>query len=615
MKFNTNHSGTKVALGLAFLVTITLSMGLYSLQEITNLSAITARMYQHPLTVSNAVREVRADILAMHRSMKDVALSQDTSQLKKAVREVDLLEQDVFKEFDIIEERFLGDKGEVKTARRNFTKWKDIRDEVITLQKAGMSIQAARITTGKGADHIRTMDETIQRMIDFANQKGVQFFEDSNKKSKSIHNTMLILLTFAISAGLMVAFIITRTWRDTEQKNQSQEWLTRGAEELNIAIRGNQNLLELSTNIVTFLSQYVDAAMGAIYVKKGESEALLLCGGYAIDLRMTATTISMGEGMIGEALRSKRPLSLKEIPNSSFSIPSGAGNIHPRHLLAIPFLKDDTVTGIVEIGALSSFSAQQLEFLYNSMTSITSAITSCQARMLVSELLEESKLRTTQLEQQELKLIKANKELEHKSSELSQQRDEIEHHNADLLAVRSELEQRAEELTRTSRYKTEFLANMSHELRTPLNSLLILADLLCRDTEKNLSDKQLKSLHVIRDSGHELLALINEILDLAKIEAGHTEITLQNTQTSKITDQLHAMFDHVATKKGILFTVNTERKLPRTLHTDGLRLSQILKNIIGNAVKFTSKGFISVDFCRTKRQNASETHSFHRKTL
>lgn len=594
MKIIKSNSGKQIICGLITLVVITLGMGIHTIREMRGLSAITAKMHHHPLTVGNAVRDVRTDIIAMHRSMKDVTLAQNPTQFKQTVAEVDRLEQRVFTNFDLIEERFLGDINDVKQARNAFTNWKKIRDEVINLSNENKFQQAALITTGKGADHVKQMDTKIQLMIDFANKKGDEFFEKSKSESKSILITTFALLLGALFTGIMVAIFITRIWRETEQLNKDEDWLKSGTNELNITMRGNQDQESLAIHIVTFLAEYLTIQIGALYIIDEKDKALHFCGGYGLSCP-PMQKITPGQGLTGEVLRTGKQIITPHIPSDYFNIQSATGT-GPGicHLTIMPFFHDRHLIGVIEFGGFTSLEQLEIDFLELSMPAIATTITASRSRLQLSNFLTDSRLRTKQLEQQEQKLTRANNTLGEKSIELSRQRDEIEQQNLELLTARTELEIRADKLARSSRYKSEFLANMSHELRTPLNSLLILSDSLRQNKEEHLSTNEVHSAEIIYDAGHELLTLINEILDLARIEAGRTEIVIAPIEICVLMDNIHSMFTPIATEKGLNFSIQTADNVPKVIHSDQFRLNQILKNLVGNAIKFTNTGFVQV---------------------
>ena len=619
MKTTHLNPGRTLVPGLGILIIITLAMGIFSLKEISTLTGFTEKMYLHPLAVSNAARDIRADIISMHRSMKDVALAQNDEQRNMAVKEVAQLEQDVLHSFDIIDERFLGDKREIFIARRSFIEWKTIRDEVISLQKSGFPLKAALITKGKGAVHVYHMNKNIQVMIEFATRKGEDFFKASQAKSKQTQLTMIILLIAAISAAILVVFIISRIWLEAEKKSNNESWQKNGIEQLNITMQGSQDIQPLSRDIILFLTKYLNAMIGALYIHDQGQKQLVFTAGYGVDISMTkAIEIPIGQGIIGEAAQSQKLIHISDIQENNFHLNSVSGATTPQHIIAVPFTKDNTVTGVIELGSLNPFSASQIQFLEDVLPFIANAITVCQARMQLSELLEESTSRTSQLELQEQNLILANTSLESKSKELSEQREELRrtneelekqtqllvvektnlsHQNLVLEKTRKEVEKKAEEVATASRYKSEFLANMSHELRTPLNSIILLSQHLSRNKANNLTEKQVECASTVYSSGTELLTLINEILDLAKVESGKLQLSVEKCDITNIAASMDNIFQPLAHENGVEFVIDVPLIMIEGFWSDCRRISQILKNLLANAFKFTKSGRITLRIC------------------
>ncbi|MBN1178519.1 MAG: response regulator [Anaerolineae bacterium] len=406
---------------------------------------------------------------------------------------------------------------------------------------------------------------------------------------------------------------------------EAQVWQVVGLARLGEAMQGQQDLPTLATRVIGQVCQYLDAPIGAFFVRVDDT--LNLMGSYAYRQRKTVSNrFAIGEGLVGQAALERQPIAITHVPADYFSIALGMGDVVPHTVLVLPLLYDGTVIGVVELGALKPFDALQMTFLEQALERIAVAFQTARARARIDELLEhtqqqaeelqirEESLRAvneelesqaaslraseSRLRAQQEELETANAELEERATALREQKGVVDRQNLALRAAQAELEQKAEELARASRYKSEFLANMSHELRTPLNSLLILARMLAHNEEGNLTDEQVESAQIIYNSGTDLLDLINQILDLSKVEAGKMTFHFQPTPLRDLVEVMQIQFAHVAEAKGLSFEVELADDLPESIETDQPRVEQVLKNLLSNAFKFTSRGTVRLTMCR-----------------
>ncbi|MFQ5676983.1 MAG: ATP-binding protein, partial [bacterium] len=420
---------------------------------------------------------------------------------------------------------------------------------------------------------------------------------------------------------------MVQTLKDADKENKKQTWLKTGQNDLNEKMRGDQDVVELSRNVISYLAKYLDAQIGALYLLNEEKGKLELTGSYAFTKRKGLNnTIAIGEGLVGQAAFEKEMISVNGIPEDYTRIGSATGNAIPRNVVVSPFMYEGKLSGVIELGSFHEFSDEKLDFLKIVIENIAIGFNSALARNLQQELLQKTKqqakeleaqqeqLKTTnaeleeqteilkineaKLQEQQEELQAANEELEEKTEYLEKQSEEIREKNRDLEKVRQEIERKAEELEISSKYKSEFLANMSHELRTPLNSLLLLARNLMENKEGALTEDQVESARIIYQSGNDLLALINEILDLSKIESGKMVLNIESFKIEEIAENMKSIFRHVAKDKGLSFKIKLDKKLPPAMRSDRQRLEQIVKNLISNALKFTETGSITVKFFR-----------------
>jgi len=419
---------------------------------------------------------------------------------------------------------------------------------------------------------------------------------------------------------------MTLALQDSKRKSDLQDWNKTGKNELNRIIVGQDDLQVLAAEMLGFLANYVKAQIGTLYIMS-EDGRLTLEGSYAVGPHQTPdATIGPGQGVVGQAAAEKKLIHITDIPTDYIRISSSLGNSPPREIVAVPLLFKEALQGVIELGSFEVFSEDKLEFLRNTSNAAAVAVnavqnmtkrkellkqTQHQARQLqaqeeelrvANEELEEQtrtlKLSREQLKQQQEELQAVNEELEEKSQYLEEQKEQVTSRNLALEEARAQLEQRARELELASKYKSEFLANMSHELRTPLNSLLLLSRDLEENAKGNLDPAQVESAGVIHNSGKDLLQLINEILDLSKIEAGQMALKIDDVDLRETATALDQSFKHMAAQQGLHFEVVMAAGLPTSIRTDAQRLKQILKNLVSNALKFTEQGSVTIEIHR-----------------
>ncbi len=415
---------------------------------------------------------------------------------------------------------------------------------------------------------------------------------------------------------------MTLMLRENQQQGEEQNWLTSGQAQLDNLLRGEQSVEEMADKIVTFLASHLQAAIGALYLSNDDG-LLHLQASYAYKSRKNlANVFRPGEGMVGQAALEKKLIVISNVPESYIRVSSALGEKEPTTLVVIPFLYNDKVKAVLELGSFSEFDDLQLQFLEQISDRIAIAITSAQSRLRLQEILQITQQQSEELQsqQEELKatneeleeqtqrlqaseeelrakqdqLVTNNEELEEKNESLNQQKQRVEQANQDLELSRMEIERKADELAIASKYKSEFLANMSHELRTPLNSLLLLAQTLEENRRGNLTEDDIQSVKVIHNSGKDLLSLINEILDLSKIEAGQMELMRDIIPIADFLAEMKNTFQHLIDEKGLTLHFEVDPQAPQTIESDRKRLDQVMKNLLSNAVKFTDKGAITV---------------------
>ncbi|MEP7106974.1 MAG: response regulator [Ferruginibacter sp.] len=406
---------------------------------------------------------------------------------------------------------------------------------------------------------------------------------------------------------------MTRSLRETTIANEKHIWLTAGQNQLNEKLSGDQSIEDLATNTISFLCAYLKANIGAVYLFNDKDNSLVLSGQYAfLSPQDTKERFALNEGLIGQAAQEQKQISLTGITEEQIRITSSVLNAKPKHLLITPILFEGRTLGVIETGSLTGFSETEKEFMNSTMESIAISFNSAIARKRIQELLEETQAQRKELQTQQEELKHMNEELEEQTQNLKQQQEELqmsneeleeqtqslEEKNKEMEAAKANIEQKKMQLEISSKYKSEFLANMSHELRTPLNSLLILSKDLAENRNNNLDNNQVESAEIIYKSGHDLLVLINEVLDLSKIESGKMSIKIEKVSLKNFTDELIRDFKHHAEQKGLKLTCTLNKEMPGSIRTDEQRLNQIMKNLLSNAIKFTENGSVSINIDR-----------------
>jgi signal transduction histidine kinase/CheY-like chemotaxis protein/CHASE3 domain sensor protein len=414
--------------------------------------------------------------------------------------------------------------------------------------------------------------------------------------------------------GVILTIIVGYLVRRTAMARARQEWLQSGQVQLEAVMRGDQEADALAGNILEFLSEYLGAIVGAAYVADGNiyrrAATFGVPAGAAIPEKF-----SPKEGLLGQAAAENRPLVVTDVPDGYIVFGSALGQDKPKHLVISPGSIEGDVNTVLEVGFIRPVDADVLLILEQMSAAIAIAMRSARYRDELQTLLEETQRKSEELQVQGEELRVSNEELEEQSRALKESQARLELQQAELEQTNSQLEEQAQqlevqrddlekanssvqlkarELEQASRYKSDFLANMSHELRTPLNSSLILAKLLADNPHDNLTADQVKYAQTIQSSGNDLLSLINDILDLSKIEAGHVDIRAEAVYIERLCGNVTQVFQPVADGKKVDFVIEVSPSCPATIETDPQRLEQVLKNLLSNAFKFTEQGQVTL---------------------
>jgi HAMP domain-containing protein/signal transduction histidine kinase/DNA-binding response OmpR family regulator len=388
-----------------------------------------------------------------------------------------------------------------------------------------------------------------------------------------------------------------RNLKDTTQKNTEQDWLKTNLAKFSRMLQGQKDLLTVGQLILSELAPVVGAQQAEFYVLTAVSGVpkLKLFASYASGGQHAhGKELGLGEGLVGQCAIERSKILLTNVPSAAFRVATGLSEGAALDVLVLPIVFEDEIRGVLELASLERFNPAHQAFLDQLTESIGIVINTIAANMRTEDLLTQSQSLAEELQNRQQELQQTNEELQEKARLLVHQNQEVERKNQEVEQARQALEEKAEQLALTSKYKSEFLANMSHELRTPLNSLLILSDQLCKNSDGNLTPRQVEFAKTIHLSGNDLLMLINDILDLSKIESGTVAVDVSELRLEDLQRSVDRSFRHVAESKHVAFEITADAPLPKTIVTDAKRLQQIIKNLLSNAFKFTHQGSVSL---------------------
>lgn len=487
----------------------------------------------------------------------------------------------------------------------------ELRDTIDIRQARGFEAALAAVNSDRGKiemDAIRAQLGTISQ-------------EETNQRARlleQMNDAQNVALATSLLSGLL-GIVLTATigvlMRRATLARRREEWLQQGQISLASTMLGDQTAEQLGNGILEFLAGYLGAVAGAVFVGS-RGDVFRRASAYGVPENATILTqFKLREGLLGQAAAENRHKIINEVPEGYLAFGSALGQHKPRHLVILPSSVDGAVNAVIELGFLRPVDESVLALLQEASEAVAAAINSANYRDELQTLLEETQRQSEELQTQSEELRVSNEELEEQgralkesqvrleqqqaeleqtNSQLEEQTQQLETQRDDLEQVNAAVQLKARELEQAGRYKSDFLANMSHELRTPLNSSLILAKLLADNPDDNLNEEQVKFAQTIQSSGNDLLNLINDILDLSKIEAGHVEIRPELVAVQALAADVRQLFEPVAQEKKLDFVIDIAADCPASIETDMQRLEQVLKNLLSNAFKFTQAGQVSL---------------------
>ncbi len=507
-------------------------------------------------------------------------------------------------------------QGRLSVLKRQMeAKFKELGAVIELRRKQGFEAAQAEVMTDRGK---AAMDE-VRRQVSAMQDDERKLLKERLKQAEAAFHSAVQSGVATGLLGVLLAVAVAWLIRRAIVIRHQQEWLRAGQARLSEKLIGEQRVADLGESALRFLCEYLDAQAGALFIEDGGS--FRRCATYAVPSGASVPErFTPGEGLLGQAVKDARPFLVNEVPDGYLAIGSALGRKSPRYLLIAPSKVDGVVNAVLELGFFEPIPESSAELLIRTAESIGIAVRSANSRTRIEELLEETQRQSEEVQAQSEELRVSNEELEEQSqalqrsaAQLEQQQAELEQSNSqleeqtqllvvqrdDLTQAKLDLEAQARMVEQASRYKSDFLANMSHELRTPLNSSLILAQLLAENRGGNLTEEQIKYARTIQSSGNDLLMLINDVLDLSKIEAGRMDIKPQRMEISQLLDTLRSLFEPVAAARGLALQMNAAPGTPPTIETDPQRLEQVLRNLLSNALKFTEKGEVAMEISAT----------------
>ena len=502
-------------------------------------------------------------------------------------------------------------QGRVASLRRDVeAKLAELEQTIALRRSQGRDAAAAVVEAGRG----KAVMDAIRAQLDDMQQEEIRLRSTRLVEMEAAYRTAWISSILSGVLGLVLTLVVAYLVRRATKARAREDWLRSGQAGAATAMLGDLSLQQLGDGVLDFYARYIGAKAGAIFAAGDAGFQLAARFGVPADASMIER-FDAREGLLGQVVETGQPMLVPEVPDGYLTIGSALGRSKPAHLLIVPLFADGAVNGVMELGFLSPVEPPVIELLAQAAPAIGLAMRSASYRNELRALLGETQRQAEELQVQSEELRVSNEELEEQGRALKESQVRLEQQQVELEQTNTQLEEQAQvletqrdelarfnatvelkarELEQASRYKSDFLANMSHELRTPLNSLLILSKLLGDNPEGNLTEEQVRFARTIQSSGDDLLTLINDILDLSKIEAGHLQIRPETTSLKALASDLDQLFRPVAAERGLMFEIDIDARSPSSLEIDRQRLEQILKNLLSNAFKFTEAGAVSL---------------------
>jgi signal transduction histidine kinase/DNA-binding response OmpR family regulator/HAMP domain-containing protein len=628
--------GKQLALGLSLILAMVLFLGILAWDHSLRLWEEINGLYQHPLMVRRAIGDIKADILLMHRHMRDIVTSGNDAEQEPIKQSMDGVEIGVFKHFEVLRKQYLGPQNEVEELHSLFVDWKAIRVETLRILHSGDDAQATERTlvSGPGGSHVSKMLGVVQKISDFSRARADQFYQEAATHKTKLHQRLLMVLTAILLMSLVISYALIQGIRaplqeltrvtqafgqghlearctytagneigtlaaafNTLAETVQAEMVTRErVAGISAAMLQAEEARIFCQEVLSALLEQVEGQIGAVYLlnqEKSEFE-LFEAIGLGAEARHSFSA-ALREGEFGLALATGKIQRLTNIPEDTrFALAAPSGRFLPCEIMTIPISDHNGIMAMVSLAGVKPFSPLGVRVIEQVQSVLTARLNGVLAFRQV-------RLVSRTLDQQNRELEAQKNELQAQKIELERQQMEMASQARELTAQNTELERQKGQLGEANRLKSSFLSNMSHELRTPLNSVIALSGVLHRRLHDRIPAEEYGYLSVIERNGKQLLALINDILDLSRIEAGREELTLKSFSLSDLVQEVVAMLAPQAREKCIKLVSEVAPDVP-SLRSDFTKCRHILQNLVGNAVKFTEVGRVSINVSRQNEE-------------
>lgn len=615
----------------------------------TNINNIVKEDYEK----TRIAMDIRNQINLLNRELYTLILDPTPSSLDSRIARIETTQLNASRLIDSLS--LIIHREEAKQMamqlRSLLTSYHTIQQDVITLVKNGQRAEAASLLLYDTQAIPAKLYQTAEELKKFQENLMDQTLVDSRNQYNFATKTMLILLLLNIAMGFAVTLLVMRNTthrlqklqvginkveysevdqlprievlvndeigaiavafnnmtqaledhakheKEYKQAMEEYSWLKSSIAEISTMYQSVQSLYSLAQKFISQITPMVGASYGVFYIREGQSSQtqLIKLASYAYDgQHIGRESFQLGEGLVGQCALENKTIYLNQVPDNYMRITSGLGQSTPKQIILLPVEYEGQVLAVIEIASFEEIHMLRQTLLIEVLSNLGITITSISGNMQVQKLLNESQTLTEELQSQSEELQIQQEELKSINEKLEEQYRNSEQKSKELEKTKEELEEKARQVALSSKYKSEFMANMSHELRTPLNSLLILAKILADNKDNNLTNKQIEFANTIYSSGNDLLLLINDILDLSKIESGKMEVYPVHTKFSEIQIAIKRQFEPIAFQKGLSFDIKLDAHLPLTFMTDEQRLLQILQNLLSNAFKFTEHGSVNL---------------------
>jgi len=617
MKIKNLQIATQLKLSLAAMFLLVLVLGVVSYIQTGKIHTQTELLYDHPLQVRRAIGELKADILLIQRNMKDIFLDSDQKEIANNLNQIVSAEANAYEQINILYEKYLGPPSQIDSVKQYLLIWNNMREETLLLLRGNKIDEAKNRTASNGivSRQVEALLTAIQKIDNFAIDKGDSLYEDSGKLANSLSRQLIILIIIILSLSIIINFILLRNIRkpikeltDVANRFQKGDMNIRSLYQLknefgvlsdsfNALVAFIQLNTDLDKKFVDLagimmseydankffkktlhaLAKHTNAQMSAVYLLSNDRKSFEHFESVGIEESARQSfSASNFEGEFGAVLSTHKLQHIKNIPSETrFVFNTVNGKFIPHEILGIPVISGNKVIAIISLASLNVFTNQSVQLIDDISDTMNARIEGILAYRLIKEF---------------------SKKMEFQNRELETQKTELQSQSAELIEQNTELEMQKKQLNEVSRLKTNFLSNMSHELRTPLNSVIALSGVLNRRLVKKISEEEYSYIEVIERNAKHLLDLINDILDISRIEAGREEIEITKFNANSLIDEVVSMIHPQAEQKKIeLRHLNNAADL--FLSSDAGKCRHILQNIIANAVKFTEKGKVEVSAC------------------